>query len=152
MNWGGLIGTTVAAVGIWLDWMHEKEKERFDYSSYLPPNEAEKNDQEEKTDSYMDQMIKKLAIYPSGTKLTVSWDKEKLVLQGIIDTIYESNNCLAEDDPEYKEFSACIIQIKKIISKPGSFKKKAGDLVEISIENQPTQIALSDGTIVWENK
>ena len=106
----------------------------------------------------MNQMIKKLAIYPSGTKLTVSWDNkdiiptEKLVLQGIIDTVYESNNCLAKDDPEYKEFSACIIQIKKIISKPGSFKKKAGDLVEISIENQPTQIALSDGTIVWENK
>ena len=95
-------------------------------------------------------MMKKIAIYPNGTYLTVFWDKEKLVLQGSIDTIYESDNCLDEDDPKYKEFYACAFQIDKIITKPSNFEKTEGDLIEISIENQPTLIALLDGTVVWK--
>lgn len=100
----------------------------------------------------MDQMMKKIANYPNGTSFTVFYNKEKLIIQGSIDTIYESDNCLDEDDPQYKEFYACAFRIEKIINKPSSFEKMEGDLIEISIENQPSLIVLLDGNVVWKQE
>ena len=101
---------------------------------------------------YMDLMMKKIVKYPNGTDLTVFWHNRNLILKGKIDTVYESNNCLDEDDPNYKEFYACTFEIVKIIKKPIDFEKREGDLVEISIDNQPSLISLLDGTVVWKEK
>lgn len=63
--------------------------------------------------------------------------------------MYESCNCLDEEDPNYKEYYACAIEITKIINAPKNFEKNEGDLIEISVENSPTIITLEDGTIIW---
>lgn len=100
----------------------------------------------------MDLMMKKIINYPNGTDLTVFWYNRNLILQGKIDTVYETNNCLEEDDPDYKEFYACAFEIVKIVQKPIDFEKRVGDLIEISIDNQPSLIALLDGTVVWKEQ
>ena len=100
----------------------------------------------------MDLMMKKIVSYPNGTDLTIYWSNKNLILQGKIDTVYESYNCLAEDDPDYKEFYACAVEIVKIVQKPINFEKKEGDLIEISIDDQPSLISLLDGTVVWKEQ
>lgn len=100
----------------------------------------------------LDGMMKKIIKFPIGTELTVFWRNRNLILQGKIDTMYESCNCLEEDDPDYKEFFACALRIDKIIQKPVDFEKKEGDLIEISIDNQPSSISLLDGTVVWNER
>ena len=76
--------------------------------------------------------------------------RKKVTLEGIMDTKYESDNCLDDDDPEYKEFYACAMRISKVISKEGTFDKKEGDLIEISIDNLPLQLIKDDGEIIWD--
>lgn len=93
--------------------------------------------------------MEKIVKYPRGTDLTIFWSNRNLILQGKIDTIYESDNCLEEDNPDYNEFYACAFEIVKIIQKPIDFEKKEGDLIEISVDNQPSLISLLDGTVVW---
>ncbi len=98
----------------------------------------------------MDSMMKEIVKLPNGTFLNVLWNNERLLIYGKIVTVYESCNCLEEDNPNYLEYYACAIEIIKIKSKPDSFNKKVGDLLEISIENQPSIISLKDGTIIWK--
>ena len=80
------------------------------------------------------------------------WEDEnkKVTLEGIMDTKYESDNCLDVDDPDYKEFYACAMRITRVISIEGAFEKKEGDLVEISLDNPPCQIINSRGEVVWD--
>ena len=99
----------------------------------------------------MDSMMEKIVKYANGTDLTIFWSNRNLILQGKIDTVYESDNCLEVDNPDYKEFYACAFEIVKIIQKPINFEKKEGDLIEISVDNQPSLISLLDGTVVWMN-
>ena len=100
----------------------------------------------------MDLMMKKIINHPNGTDLMIFWLNKNLILQGKIDTVYESDNCLEEDDPAYKEFYACAFEIIKIIQKPIDFEKNEGDLIEISMDDQPSLISLLDGTVVWKEK
>lgn len=100
----------------------------------------------------MDLMMKKIINYPNGTDLMIFWLNKNLILQGKIDTVYESDNCLEEDDPAYKEFYACAFEIIKIIQKPINFEKNEGDLIEISMDDQPSLISLLDGTVVWKGQ
>lgn len=46
----------------------------------------------------MDEMMKVISKYANGTYLKVEWENGQLVLKGKIDTIYESNNGLEEED------------------------------------------------------
>lgn len=94
--------------------------------------------------------MKEIMKYPNKTRLIIKWNNSGLIIYGSIDTIYESCNCLNEDEPRYLEYYACTIKIIEIKNKPKDFKKKIGDLQEISIENQPSTISLDDGTIIWK--
>ena len=98
----------------------------------------------------MDEMIKQISNYSNGTYLKVEWEYGQLVLEGKIDTIYESDNGLDEDDDGYKEFYACAFRIEKIISNEINKSIVLNSLIEISIENTPTKITLQDGNILWE--
>ncbi len=49
-------------------------------------------------------MVREISKYPNGTYLKIEWENSQLVLEGIIDTIYETDNGLEEDDAGYMEF------------------------------------------------
>lgn len=100
----------------------------------------------------MDEMLKVLNKYPNGTYLILHWEKEEISLEGIIDTMYESNNGLDEDEDGYLEFYACAFKIYKIIQKPSDYAVKANELIEISILNKPSIIKLKDGMVIWNEK
>lgn len=97
----------------------------------------------------MDEMMKMINKYPNGTYLKVEWGNGQLVLEGRIDTIYESNNGFDEEDDGYEEFYACAFSVENIINNLKNVECHIGDLVEISIENEPTKIAIEDGSIIW---
>ena len=97
----------------------------------------------------MDEMMKVINKYANGTYLKVEWENGQLVLEGKIDTIYESDNGLEEEDDEYKEFYACAFRIENIVNNPNDKGCHIDGLIEISVENEPTLIALDDGNIIW---
>ena len=97
----------------------------------------------------MDEMMKAINKYANGTYLKVEWENGQLVLEGKIDTIYESNNGLEEDENGYKEFYACAFSVENIVNNLKECHIDIGGLIEISIENEPTLITLEDGSIIW---
>ena len=117
----------------------------------------------------MDEMMRRVFREPGDTLLRVEWKDLGLMLEGMIDTCYESCNCLEEDDPDYKEYYACALRITRILQCPADFPKQTGDLIEISIDRQcltsagkeneapffleqPTAIRREDGTLVWSGE
>ncbi len=98
----------------------------------------------------IDEMMKKILKLKNGTILNIIWEKTSLHIVGKIDTVFESCNCLEEDDPNYKEFYACCVEIIKIIKSNDLFDKKEDDFIEVSIDNEPSRIELEDRTLVWE--
>lgn len=114
-----------------------------------------------------DVMMENISTYPNGTYLKLKWKERSLILEGEIDTIYESENEFDEDDDNYLEYLACAFRIKKILKKSKNKKDnwievsvlkledkdyKINDLIEISILNQPSLIALEDGKIIWQKE
>lgn len=95
-------------------------------------------------------MMQEICKYANGTYLDVVWNYGELVLSGSIDTIYETNNGFDEDEDGYKEFYACAFRVNNIITNKERKDFEANTLIEISIENQPTQIMLQDGTVIWK--
>lgn len=76
-----------------------------------------------------------------------------MIIEGEIDTVYETDNGLEEDDDDddkYREFYACTVTVKKVINNSIDKIVNTDDLVEVSIENSPTSIELGDGTLIWE--
>ncbi|CVI70072.1 hypothetical protein NDGK_01753 [Clostridiales bacterium CHKCI001] len=99
----------------------------------------------------MDEMMKRINKFGNGTYLKVEWENGRFVLGGRIDTIYETNNGLEEDEVGYREFYACAFKIEKIFQNFTNEILKENGLIEISIENQPTLITLSNGKIIWKS-
>lgn len=98
----------------------------------------------------MDEMMEQISKYPNGTHLKVEWQYGQLVLEGKIDTIYESDNGLEEEEDGYKEFYACAFRIEKILNNHINKSFIPNSLIEISIENEPTVITLKDGCVLWK--
>lgn len=63
----------------------------------------------------MDEMIQKINAYPNGTFLKIIWDYGKIVVEGVIDTIYETDNGLEEEEDGYQEFYVCAFMVKKVL-------------------------------------
>ncbi|MPM99402.1 hypothetical protein SDC9_146593 [bioreactor metagenome] len=83
--------------------------------------------------------------------LTIYWGNG-LIIKGVIDTFSETDNSLEEDDPDYKEYYMCVIKIADIVRLPnqGPFNEKVGDLIEVSILNEPIKIEEKGKGIIWE--
>ena len=101
---------------------------------------------------FMDEMIQKISAYPNGTYLKVIWSYGKEEIEGILATVYETDNGLEEDDDGYEEFYAVAIKVKKIIGNFLGNKIDINQLVEVSQKNQPIKITLKDGSIIWEKQ
>lgn len=117
-----------------------------------------------------DKMMKSISQYPNGTYLKLEWKNSHLILEGEIDTIYESENEFDEEDDNYIEYYACAFRIGRILKvlqdkeckanslievstlKRKDKEYKINDLIEISILNQPSLITLEDGSIVWQKE
>ena len=58
------------------------------------------------------------------------------------DTMYETENELEDDDPNYEEFCACLFKIEKILyCRPECKEKYAGKLyLEVTYHNFPSKI------------
>lgn len=87
--------------------------------------------------------------YRPGTYLYVKW-RNGLEITGSIDTMFDTNNGLEDDEDGYKEYHACLVSIESVIANPNRLGKLyKGSLLEVSIENCPMLIKLEDGTVIW---
>lgn len=57
---------------------------------------------------------------------------------------------MEEEDAGYKEFYACAFRVENIVNNQNDKECNIGGLIEISIENEPTLIALNDGNVIWK--
>ncbi|EAD0694743.1 hypothetical protein EDX87_00865 [Listeria monocytogenes] len=97
----------------------------------------------------MDEMLREINKYPNGTVLIIKW-KNNLMLKGEIDTIYETDNGLEMDSDDYIEFYACSVKVLEILSSPIEGTELVVDsLIEISMQNSPSEIMLENDVVVW---
>lgn len=69
------------------------------------------------------------------------------IVEAKVDTCYETDNGLENDDPNYEEYYACAMRIVKIVvDKNKNFKE--GNLIEINYHNYPQQIKDSQGNVL----
>ncbi len=100
----------------------------------------------------MDKMMQQLSTHPNGTFLRISWDFGKVVIEGTLDTIYETDNGAEMDEEQYQEFYACAVLVKRIVrnlSNSPLAVNSLNSLTEVSVENLPSKIELVDETVIW---
>ena len=97
----------------------------------------------------MDKMMQQLSTHPNGTFLRISWDFGKVVIEGTLDTIYETDNGAEMDGEQYQEFYACAVLVKRIVRNLSNSPLAVNSLTEVSVENPPSAIELADGTVIW---
>lgn len=101
---------------------------------------------------FMDKMFRVISRYPNGTPLTVEL-KDGGVVQGYIDTMYETNNGLELEDEGYQEFDAWLLAIVDILKHSKETRVFViGDLMEFSIQNLPAKISLKNGEVIWNQE
>ena len=100
----------------------------------------------------MDEMMRQISAFPNGTLLRISWDSGKAVIEGILDTIYETDNGTEIDEEQYQEFYACAVLVQKVVRNLSGSPLAVNTLIEVSIENQPSKIELADGMVNGKNE
>lgn len=101
----------------------------------------------------MKNLIEIIAKYPNGSLFIIEW-ANGLKIEAELDTLYETNNGLEEDEPGYKEYHASLFIIKKIMKHSEETKKlklSEGQLYEVSMEEPPSLIAIPSGNLIWQN-
>ena len=69
------------------------------------------------------------------------------VAEAQVDTCYETDNGLDDDDPDYEEYHACAMKIVKIIVDKNE-NLEEGNLIEINYHNYPQQIKDSQDNVL----
>lgn len=95
-------------------------------------------------------MLRKISEYSNGTVLKMSWQDGDDVIEGVIDTIYETNNGVNENEDGYQEYYACTVVIKKIIHNLTNRALSVNQLIEIAKIDEPTSIELENGRSIWK--
>lgn len=97
-------------------------------------------------------MMDVLSGYNRETILTVYWPNG-IIIDGFVDTMSETCTCeLEEDDPNYKEYYMCVLEITDIVELPKGIilNEKVGDLMELSVLNEPLRIEVKGNDIIWQ--
>lgn len=88
-----------------------------------------------------------LSINDNVTQIYILTYSEGDIIEAQVDTCYETDNGLDEDDPAYEEYYACAMKIVKIIVDKNQ-KFKEGSLIEINYHNYPKHIKDLQGNIL----
>lgn len=98
----------------------------------------------------MDEMLRAVNEYPNGTYLRIEWEDANVLLGGVIDTIYQTNNGHPEGTSTFREYYAFAFRIKDVIKNMSGNAYSENSLMEISMETPPTSITLRDERPVWK--
>ncbi len=88
-----------------------------------------------------------LSINDNETQIYILTYSDGDIIEAQVDTCYETDNGLDDDDPDYEEYHACAMKIVKIIVDKTQ-KLKEGNLIEINYHNYPQQIKNSEGNVL----
>ncbi len=96
-------------------------------------------------------MMKVLSAYHEKATLTFFWENG-LILDGVVDSISETSNCLDDDDPSYLDYYMAVVEIINIAQLPEKevYNERAGDLIEVSVLNEPYKIKEKYGDVIWQ--
>lgn len=97
----------------------------------------------------MDEMLRTISQFPNGTYLKLEWASANVILGGIIDTIYQTDNGKPEHTSTFREYYACAFRIKDVIQNQSSIQYSANSLMEVSTEAPPSRITLQNDVVVW---
>ena len=88
-----------------------------------------------------------LSINDNATQIYILTYSDGDIIEAQVDTCYETDNGLDDDDPDYEEYHACAMKIVKIIVDKTQ-KLKEGSLIEINYHNYPQHIKDLQGKIL----
>lgn len=88
-----------------------------------------------------------LSINDNATQIYILTYSDGDIIEAQVDTCYETDNGLDDDDPDYEEYHACAMKIVKIIMDKTQ-KLKEGSLIEINYHNYPQHIKDLQGNIL----
>ncbi len=88
-----------------------------------------------------------LSINDNATQIYILTYSDGDIIEAQVDTCYETDNGLDNDDPDYEEYHACAMKIVKIIVDKTQ-KLKEGSLIEINYHNYPQNIKDLQGNIL----